>query len=95
MYGLRNKLVYLFKLVCLLKAVKWTIEKTLAYYEICQFPVNYDPRCFIVQAPVENSKNYFVYETLLDNKLKKVVLVVILRQSSWQDKIRPIEISNY
>jgi hypothetical protein len=95
MYGLRNKLVYLFKLVCLLKAVKWTKEKTLAYYEICQFPVNYDPRCFIVQAPVENSKNYFVYETLLDNKLKKVVLVVILRQSSWQDKIRPIEISNY
>jgi hypothetical protein len=45
--------------------------------------------------PVENSKNYFVNETLLDNKLKKVVLVVILLQSSWQDKIRPIEISNF
>jgi len=44
--------------------------------------------------PVENSKNYFVNETLLDNKLKKVVLVVILLQSSWQDKIRTLGVAS-
>jgi hypothetical protein len=38
MYRFRNKLVCLFKLVCLCL----TTEKTLACYEICQFPVNYE-----------------------------------------------------
>jgi hypothetical protein len=50
MYGLRNKLAYLFKLVCLLKAVKWTIEKTLAYCENLSISRKLRPRCFIVQA---------------------------------------------
>ncbi len=42
MYGLRNKLVCLFKLVCLSKPVKGTEQMTLAYHEICQFYVNYE-----------------------------------------------------
>ncbi len=42
------------KLVCLTKPSKWlTTEKTLAYYEICPFSLNYNSVIFLIQPQVD------------------------------------------
>jgi hypothetical protein len=51
-YRLSSKLVCLSKVVCL-----WlTIEKTLAYYKICKFPVNYESLLFYSIGPYPRQK---------------------------------------